>query len=113
MYQEGEGSLEPDDRLASRKFEGLAYYGDPASQLEIGYAYMSGAGVPENEALGFMWLERAAANRSSDAIIASLITSLRLEIMRRHLRSLYKHLSLGIRILILGDIRWHHFFFLT
>ena len=31
---------------------------------------MSGAGVPENEALGFMWLERAAANRSSDAIIA-------------------------------------------
>lgn len=68
MYSNGDGRLEVDEVNAARKFEELAYYGDPAAQLSIGEAYIYGTGVPINEDLGFMWLEKAAQNRSYDAL---------------------------------------------
>ena len=68
MHRNGDGRLEVDEVTAALKFEELAYYGDPASQLSIGEAYVYGTGVPINEDLGFMWLEKAAQNRSYDAL---------------------------------------------
>lgn len=69
MYASGDGEFEVDQTKAARKWEELAYYGDPAAQLAIGEAYIAGEGVPLNEDLGLMWLEKAAQNRSYDALI--------------------------------------------
>lgn len=66
MYEKGQGTS-ANDALAVVQYRTAARLGNAWAQWQLGDRLLSGRGVAENESEGRAWLEKAAANGSTEA----------------------------------------------
>jgi hypothetical protein len=67
LYRTGGEAFPADMQSAAKWYEKGAEYGNAASQMQLGLAYLEGSGVPQDFVLAHMWFNLAAAQSQDGA----------------------------------------------
>ena len=67
LYQQGEGGVKQDDKLAAEWFARSAEQGNADAQFALGFAYRGGFGVPRDEIQSYVWFDLSAKHGNEQA----------------------------------------------